>query len=319
MARRNADGSTGPPQREKRRLSSLRFGVFAMGGHGFDPEESQERFALRDLAVRAQLIVIRQQRRLAAMFDDDDPVFGDQIVFRDLPHDGRVKGRVVRRIEVDDVEPRLFGREVFQRPNHVAIDHLIIFSSYPAIPQVLADDSRGFERRFDERDGSRAARQRLDADRARPRADIGETRPFDSRRENVEKRLARTIRSRTHAQSFERFQATTFIDTGNDSHKRWEWGSGEWEVGNSLPTPTPHSPLPNPYSSYPFGCARRQRQEDSMMLSSSLWRGVQPRSRMILSGLAISTGGSPARRGAASVEIQRLVTWRAISTTSATE
>src|SRR5215510_3540894 len=70
---------------------------------------------------------------------------------------------------------------------------------------------------------------------------------------------------------------------------------------------------------YPFGWARRQRQADSMMLSSSLWRGFQPKSRMILSGLAIKMGGSPARRGAASVEIHCLVTWRAISTTSATE
>src|SRR5262249_43814462 len=142
----DADGSTGAPQREKWRLSSLSFGVLAVRLCDFDSEESQERFALRDLAVRTQLVVIRRQGRLAAMFDDDDAVFGEQIVFRDQPHDGHVEGRIVRRIEIDDVESRLFGREVFQRPNHVTIDHLIIFSSYPAIPQILADDSRGFER-----------------------------------------------------------------------------------------------------------------------------------------------------------------------------
>src|SRR5262245_8528970 len=82
---------------------------------------------------------------------------------------------------------------------------------------------------------SGAARQRLDADCARPGADVGETRSFDPRRQDVEDRLAQTIRSRAYAQPFERFQAATLVDSGDDSHDRWRrgdvatWRRGEME------------------------------------------------------------------------------------------
>src|SRR2546426_6907259 len=123
---------------------------------GFGSEKSQKGFALRDLAVRTQPVVIRQQRRLAAMFDDYDAVFGEQVMLCHQPHDGRVDFGIVRRIEIDDVELGLFRREVLQRPNRVAIDHPVTLS-YSAIAQVLADDSSGFERRFDECDVPGAA------------------------------------------------------------------------------------------------------------------------------------------------------------------
>ena len=38
-------------------------------------------FALRDLPVGAQSVVIRRQRRLAAMFDDYDTAFGEHVCF----------------------------------------------------------------------------------------------------------------------------------------------------------------------------------------------------------------------------------------------
>src|SRR5262245_2045545 len=129
----------------KQRFSSLRFVALLVRRRGLDAEKSQNGFALRDLTVRAQTVVIRRQWRLAPMFDDDNAIFGEQVVLRDTPHNWRVEIGAVRRIEIDNVELRLFGREVFQRPKRVTVDHSVIFP-YPAIAEILTDDSSGFER-----------------------------------------------------------------------------------------------------------------------------------------------------------------------------
>src|SRR5262245_9231955 len=103
------------------------------------------------------------------------------------------------------------------------------------MPQIPADDSSGFERRFDECNALCAVRQRINADCSRTRANISEMRPFDSRREDVEQRLAQTIRGRAHAPSFERFQPAAFVDSSDHSH-RWWLVVGGWWLSSVRPT-----------------------------------------------------------------------------------
>src|SRR6185436_11847114 len=65
----------------------------------------------------------------------------------------------------------------------------------------------------------RSARKRFNSHSSTPRAEIQKTRSFNPRRENIEQRLAQTIRSRPRSQRRRTLQSSSAIFAGNNAHK----------------------------------------------------------------------------------------------------
>ena len=56
------------------------------------------------------------------MFDNDNSIFGQQIVLSDLPHRWRIQIGIIRRVEIDNVELATVAGKVFQRRQRIARD-----------------------------------------------------------------------------------------------------------------------------------------------------------------------------------------------------
>src|SRR5207237_1776342 len=84
--------------------------------------------------------------------------------------------------------------------------------------QVRLDERAHLVHALDEGDERRAARQRLDADGARPGAEVQEARARDARREHVEERLAQAVRGGPSLQRRRPLQDATAVLSGDDPH-----------------------------------------------------------------------------------------------------
>src|SRR5437867_5547989 len=130
-----------------------------------------------------------------------------------------VDRRVVGRIEERYIEPVGDGSiaQRFERPLDARADNNTPIRD-PAVSEILFDERLRAAIAFDEGDGSGAAADRFDAERAGAGIRVEHARARNARRENVEDRLAQLVRRRPEAVPRRRVESSPLQRSGDDPH-----------------------------------------------------------------------------------------------------
>ena len=154
------------------------------------------------------------------MLDNDNRIFREQhsrFIAEPFQHDFIV--RCIRGIEEDDIERALLTPFDFRAPSEkcrgVAAHYFPFFVSNTELIEIRFNQRAHSPRLIHERGVRRAAGQRFNSNRARSSAQIQKPRAFDSRRENIEQRLAQAIRSRPRLQRRWTLQSPSAIFSGD--------------------------------------------------------------------------------------------------------